>query len=62
MNKRDSSWDARGLFSQYGNVEEVSGVMSDIVLQVTLTHKRFANIPNVLMCRERRMLVIVEGQ
>lgn len=49
-------------YAQYGKVEEVSGVISkagiatgDIVLQVTL-------IPNVLMCRERRMLLVVEGR
>lgn len=53
-------------FSQYEQVEEVSAVISkagiatrDFVLQVTLTRRSIADIPNLLMCREKRMLVVV---
>lgn len=56
-------------FAQYGKVDEVVGVTSkagiatgDIVLEITLTRKSIADIPNILMYRERRMLVVVEGQ
>lgn len=56
-------------FAQFGKAEEVSGVISkagiaigDIVLQITLTHRRFANILNILMYREMRILVVVEGR
>lgn len=55
-------------FAQYGKVEEVSGVISkaniatgNIVLQVTLIRRSFADIPNILVSREKRMLVVVEG-
>lgn len=33
----------------------------DMVLQVTLTQKSFGEVPNILMCREKRMLVVVES-
>lgn len=66
----DISEDKAGaFFSHYRQVEEVSAVVSkasiatgDFVLQVTLTCQNFGVIPNVLMCRERRMLVMVEGR
>lgn len=56
-------------FAQYGKAEEVSGVISkagiaidNIVLQVTLIRMRFADILNILMYREKRILVVVEGR
>lgn len=58
-----------GLFAKFGKIEEVNNPTSkagiatgDIVLQVTLMRQAFVEIPNVLMCRERRMLVVVEGR
>lgn len=52
-------------FSKYGDVEGVNASISksgiatgDIVLQVTLTRQAFGEIPNILMCREKRMLVV----
>lgn len=32
-----------------------------MVLHITLTCQRFEEIPNVLMCHEKRMLVVVKG-
>lgn len=56
-------------FAQYSKVDEVAGVTSkaeiatgDIVLDISLTRKSIADIPNILMYRERRMSVVVEGQ
>lgn len=53
-------------FAQYGKVKEVPGVISkvdiatgNIVLQVTLTRRSFSDIPNILVSREKRMLVVV---
>lgn len=66
----DVSTDRMGAyFSKFGSVEEVkaitgkSGIATgDIELQVTITRSSFMEIPNVLLCRERRMLVVVEGR
>lgn len=51
-------------FTQYGQVEDVSAIISktgiatgDIVLQVTMNRKSFSEIPNILMCQEKVMLV-----
>lgn len=56
-------------FAKYGQVDEVGAVISksgiatgDIVLQVSLTRHSSVEIPNLLMCREKRMLVVVEGR
>lgn len=55
-------------FSKYSHVKDVNAVISksgietgEFVTQVTLTRQSFSEIPNVLMCREKRMLVMVEG-
>lgn len=55
-------------FSSYGQVEEVTFITSksgittgNIVLEVTLTHQAFGNIANILMCRKKWMLVVVEA-
>lgn len=42
--------------------EKVTGATGDIILQVTLTRQTFGEIPNVLLCCDRRMLVVVEGR
>lgn len=56
-------------FAQYEQIEEVSAVISkasiasgDFVLQITLTRRSIADIPNILMYREKRMLLVVEGR
>lgn len=53
----------------YGEVKEVSAIISkagiatrDFVLQVTLTLKSFGEMPNVLVCWERTMPVVVKGR
>lgn len=64
----DISEDRMGaFFSKYGQVEEVSTVVSksdiatgDFVIQVTLTHQSFGEIANVLMCREKSMRVVMD--
>lgn len=43
-------------------ISKVGIVTGNTVLQVTLTRKNFTDIPNILMCRERRMLVVVKGR
>lgn len=57
------------LISQFGQVTDVTAAASksgiateDYVLQVTLTRKSFMNIPNILTCRGRNILVIVKGR
>lgn len=57
----------RALFSKYDEVEEVNAIINksgiatgDMVLQVTLTRKSFGEIPKILMCREKRMLDVME--
>lgn len=65
----DISEDRQGaFFAQYGKVERVGGVISkagistgDALIEITLTRKNFNDIPNVIMCRDRRILVVVEG-
>lgn len=54
--------------AKYRQVEDVSVVISksgivtrDFVLQVTMSRQSFGEIPNVLMCRKKRILVVVEG-
>lgn len=50
-------------FSKYGEVTSItskSGTATGDMLQVTLTCQAFGNIPSILMCREKRMLVVVE--
>lgn len=56
-------------FAKYGEVNEVSAVLSksgigtgDIFLQITLNRQNFGEIPNILMCHEKRMLAVVEGR
>lgn len=56
------------LFAKYGQVEEVCDVISksgivtgDIVLQMTMTLQSFEEIPNDLMCRDKRMLCTTLG-
>lgn len=56
-------------YTLYGQIEDVSAGINKVdiaigvfVLHVTMTHKRFSEIPNILMCREKRMPVVVEGR
>lgn len=51
-------------FSKYGQVNEVKVLISksgiatgDMELQVTVNRKSFGEIPNILVCQEKRMLV-----
>lgn len=63
----DISGDRLGaFFAQYGLVEEVIKTISkagiateDFVWQVTLRRKRFVEIPNVLICRDKMIPVVV---
>lgn len=55
-------------FLKFSKVEEVKALLGkssietgDVDLQVTLTQRSFGEIPNILLCRERRILVAVEG-
>lgn len=60
----DISEDRLGaFFALYGKVEKVTGIATgDVTIEITLTRKNFIDIPNILMCRERRMIVVVEGR
>lgn len=66
----DISEDRLGaFFAQYGKVEWVAGIVSkagiatgDVLIEITLTRKNFNDIPNIIMCRDRQMLVVVEGR
>lgn len=56
-------------FAIFGQVDEVNAIRSktgistgDIVLQVVLTRQSFLDITTVLTCRNKRMLVVVEGR
>lgn len=75
--RSDSLWGARrhnrgsnrAFFAQYGKVAKFVGVISkggiatdDIAIEIRLTHRRFNDINNTLICREKRMLVMVEGR
>lgn len=56
---------AGGFFSSYGQVEEVTFITSKSGIttgniNITLTHQAFGNIPNILMCWKKWMLVVVE--
>lgn len=58
-----------GVFSKYGEVEDVSAsarkmgiVTGDYLLQITMSRKYFMDIPDILSCRGRNILVIVEGR
>lgn len=53
---------------KYGSIEEVSSVKSqvgistsDFQVMVTMSHKSFNKVPNVLTCGGQSMYVIVEG-
>lgn len=55
------------IFSKYGQVEEVSAITTksgiatgDVMLHVTLARQTFGKVPNILMGRKKRMLVVVE--
>lgn len=57
-----------GVFFLFGQVGDVSAVTSktgiatgEYVLQVTMIHKDFMNIPDILSCRGWNILVVVEG-
>lgn len=61
--------DRGAFFSKFGKVEEVMALLGkssiatgDVELQFTLTQRSFGEIPNILLCRERRMLVAVKGR
>lgn len=63
--------DSLGAFflARYKQVVDVTTTMSksgiatgDFILQVILKRKSFGEIPNVLMCRKKMVLVIVEGR
>lgn len=48
-------------FARYGEVE--AGIATGVfVVQVTLIQKSFREIPNVLICWEKMMPVVVEGR
>lgn len=56
-------------FAKYGKVEEFADVINkggiatdDIAIEIPLTRRSFNDITNTLMCREKRMLVVVEGR
>lgn len=56
-------------FTRFGEVNEVKVLRSkariatgDMEISVTVDRKHFNGIPNILTCRERRMLVVVEGR
>lgn len=41
------------------NVTSKAGIaIGDMVLEKTLTRKSFGDIPNILMCRDKKMLVV----
>lgn len=59
---------AGGFFSVYGPVQEVSTVKSkssivnsDMEFMVTLTRKRFNEVPKVITCGGQNICVVVEG-
>lgn len=56
-------------FAKFSQVDKVSAVRSksgiatrDIILQVVLTRQSFQDIPNILTCRFKKILVVVEGR
>lgn len=56
-------------FTKFGEVNEVKALSSkagietgDMEIQITLNRKDFQEIPNILVCRDWRMLVVVEGR
>lgn len=56
-------------FAKHGQVDEVGAVRSktgiatgDMVLQVVLTQHSFHDISNALTCRDKRMLIVVDGE
>lgn len=56
-------------FTKYGEVNEVKALSSksgietgDMEVQITLDQHNFREIPNTLVCRKRKMLVVVEGR
>lgn len=65
----DISKDQMGaFFAQYSQVDDFSATVNklgitseDFVIQVTLTWKSFSEIPNILVCQEKMMPVVVEG-
>lgn len=53
------------LFSKYAEIEEVKDIIvksgratGDMELHVTLMRKSFGEIQNILLCREKRVLVV----
>lgn len=56
-------------FASYGQVEEVTCILSkagvpsrDFAVQVILDRMKFNKIPDILMCRDRKIFVIIEGR
>lgn len=66
----DISEDKMGaFFTKYGEVHEVKALTSkfgiatgDMEVQITADQQNFRDIQNVLVSREKRMLVVVEGR
>lgn len=66
----DISEDRMGsFFTKYSEVSEVKALMSkaniatvDMELYITVNRKNFQEIPNILVCRDRKMLVVVEDR
>lgn len=56
-------------FTKFGEVNKVKALMrkagietGDMEVHITLNRKQFLEIPNILVCRDRKMLVVVEGR
>lgn len=72
--KSDAAWGARrytrglavAFFTKYAQAGDVSPIIiktglatGDCVLQATMSHKNILDIPDILICRNKRILVVV---